>query len=101
MPSTSATAFSCPRIANSYLVTTSDGDVMINTGTDFEAQDIKSRFSRVSNGPLRMITFTQGHPDHVGGWSSSPAQGQHDRAGQPPRRARVGGDSTRSTSAGS
>jgi alkyl sulfatase BDS1-like metallo-beta-lactamase superfamily hydrolase len=61
--------FMSRNIANSYLVTTSDGDVMINTGTDFEAQEIKSRFSRVSNGPVRMITFTQGHPDHVGGWS--------------------------------
>ena len=47
-PSTSATASSCPKnIANSYLVTTSDGDVMINTGTDFEAPEIKSRFARV------------------------------------------------------
>ena len=61
--------FMSRNIANSYLVTTSDGDVMINTGTDFEAPEINSRFSRVSNGPLRMITFTQGHPDHVGGWS--------------------------------
>jgi len=56
-------------IANSYLVTTADGDLLINAGTDFEAREIKSRFSRVSKGPLRMITFTQGHPDHVGGWS--------------------------------
>ncbi len=61
--------FMSRNIANSYLVTTSDGDLMINTGTNFEAPDIKSRFSRVSHGPLRMITFTQGHPDHVGGWS--------------------------------
>lgn len=56
-------------IANSYLVTTPDGDVLINTGTEFEAAQIKDRFSRVSNGPLRVITFTQGHPDHVSGWS--------------------------------
>jgi len=56
-------------IANSYLVTTSAGDLMINTGTDFEAPEIKARFSRISQGPLRMITFTQGHPDHVSGWS--------------------------------
>src|SRR4051812_45790034 len=56
-------------IANSYLVTTDDGDLLINTGTDFEAAQIKDRFSRVSNRPLRVITFTQGHPDHVGGWS--------------------------------
>ncbi|MGB8386989.1 alkyl sulfatase dimerization domain-containing protein [Mycobacterium sp.] len=61
--------FMSRNIANSYLVTTPDGDLMINTGTDFEAPEIKARFSRVSDGPLRMITFTQGHPDHVGGWS--------------------------------
>jgi glyoxylase-like metal-dependent hydrolase (beta-lactamase superfamily II) len=56
-------------IANSYLVTTPDGDLLINTGTEFEAAQINDRFSRVSNGPLRVITFTQGHPDHVSGWS--------------------------------
>ena len=62
-------------IANSYLLTTSDGDVMINTGLHFEAPDIKSRFSRVASGPLRAIVFTQGHPDHVGGWSEFDAPG--------------------------
>jgi glyoxylase-like metal-dependent hydrolase (beta-lactamase superfamily II) len=61
--------FMSKNIANSYLVTTPDGDVLINTGTDFEADEIKARFERVSPGPLRVITFTQGHPDHVGGWS--------------------------------
>jgi glyoxylase-like metal-dependent hydrolase (beta-lactamase superfamily II) len=61
--------FMSRNIANSYLVTTSDGDLLINTGTDFEAAEIKVRFSRISQGPLRMITFTQGHPDHVSGWS--------------------------------
>jgi glyoxylase-like metal-dependent hydrolase (beta-lactamase superfamily II) len=61
--------FMSRNIANSYLVTTSDGDLLINTGTEFEAAEIKARFSRVSKGPLRMITFTQGHPDHVSGWS--------------------------------
>jgi alkyl sulfatase BDS1-like metallo-beta-lactamase superfamily hydrolase len=60
--------FMSKNIANSYLVTTPDGDLLINTGTDFEAADIKARFTRVSKGPLRAITFTQGHPDHVGGW---------------------------------
>ncbi|HVQ16936.1 MAG TPA: MBL fold metallo-hydrolase, partial [Vicinamibacterales bacterium] len=60
--------FMSRNIANSYLVTSSDGDVMINTGTHFEAPAIKARFDKVSSGPLRVITFTQGHPDHVGGW---------------------------------
>src|SRR5258708_27037150 len=69
--------FMSRNIANSYLVTTSDGDLMINTGTDFEAAEIKARFSRISSGPLRMITFTQGHPDHVGGRSQ--VAGRHVR----------------------
>ncbi len=62
-------------IANTYLVTTDDGDLLINTGLDFEAAEIKARFGRVSSRPLRAIVFTQGHPDHVGGWSYFDAPG--------------------------
>ena len=57
-------------ISNSYLITTEEGDLQINTGMYYEASAIKERFSSVSNGPLRVIVFTQGHPDHVGGWSA-------------------------------
>ena len=67
--------FMSKNIANSYLVTTPDGDVLINTGTDFEAPEIKMRFARASTGALRLITFTQGHPDHVGGWTLFNADG--------------------------
>ena len=56
-------------ISNSYLVTTADGDVLINTGMHFEAPEIERRFAAVSNNPIRGIVFTQGHSDHVGGWS--------------------------------
>lgn len=56
-------------IANAYLVTTSEGDVLVNTGLPSEAPEIHSRFERASANPLRVIVFTQGHPDHVGGWS--------------------------------
>jgi len=60
----------CSRgIANTYLLTTGDGDVLINTGLDVEAPQIQTRFGRVSGNALRAIVFTQGHPDHVGGWS--------------------------------
>ena len=56
-------------ISNCYRVTTSDGDVLINTGMYHEAPQIKERFGRISNSPVRVIIFTQGHADHIGGWS--------------------------------
>lgn len=67
--------FMSRNIANSYLVTTSDGDLLINTGTHFEAPEIRARFARINPEPPRYITFTQGHPDHVGGWSVFNAAG--------------------------
>ena len=61
--------FMSKNIANSYLVGSRDGDLLINTGTHFEAPQIKHRFTDISDRPLRAIVFTQGHPDHVGGWN--------------------------------
>jgi alkyl sulfatase BDS1-like metallo-beta-lactamase superfamily hydrolase len=57
-------------ISNSYLVATDDGDVQINCGMYFEAEEIKRRFGAVSSGRLRIVVLTQGHSDHVGGWST-------------------------------
>jgi glyoxylase-like metal-dependent hydrolase (beta-lactamase superfamily II) len=62
-------------ISNSYLVTTGDGDVLINTGMYSEAPEITRRFAAVSSNPLRRIVLTQGHADHVGGWSQFDAPG--------------------------
>jgi alkyl sulfatase BDS1-like metallo-beta-lactamase superfamily hydrolase len=62
-------------ISNSYLVTTHDGDLLINTGMYNEADEIKRRFGEVSSNPIRVVVFTQGHADHIGGWSQFDAPG--------------------------
>jgi len=62
-------------ISNSYLVTTADGDLLVNTGMHFEAAEIRRRFTAVSGNSIRVIVFTQGHSDHVGGWSEFDAPG--------------------------
>jgi alkyl sulfatase BDS1-like metallo-beta-lactamase superfamily hydrolase len=54
-------------LSNSYLVLTSEGRVVINTGMGFEAPVHKRNFDAVSPDPVRYILLTQGHVDHVGG----------------------------------
>jgi alkyl sulfatase BDS1-like metallo-beta-lactamase superfamily hydrolase len=53
--------------SNVYLVVTSEGRVVINTGMAFEAPVHKAWFDEIDRGPLRYVVFTQGHVDHVGG----------------------------------
>jgi glyoxylase-like metal-dependent hydrolase (beta-lactamase superfamily II) len=55
-------------VSNSYLVTTPDGDVVINTGMPHQGEEIRARYARVSGNPIRAIVITQGHTDHIGGW---------------------------------
>ena len=54
--------FMSRNIANSYLVTTPDGDLIINTGTDFEAAEIKARFGTNQPGPAANNHFHAGPP---------------------------------------
>jgi alkyl sulfatase BDS1-like metallo-beta-lactamase superfamily hydrolase len=54
-------------LSNSYLVTTDEGNLVINTGMGFEAPVHKANFEAISQAPLRYIILTQGHVDHVGG----------------------------------
>ncbi len=56
--------------SNRYLVTTPDGDVLINTGQSSQAVRHRERFEQLLGRPLRVkkIIYTQSHADHYSGW---------------------------------
>ncbi len=54
-------------LSNSYLITTDDGRVIVNTGMGFEGPVHRANFDAVDGGPVRYVLVTQGHYDHVGG----------------------------------
>lgn len=53
-------------ISNAYLVTTADGDVMVNTGFLTTGARNKAMLAPHRTGPLRHIILTQSHADHYG-----------------------------------
>jgi alkyl sulfatase BDS1-like metallo-beta-lactamase superfamily hydrolase len=62
-------------VSNLYRVLTSEGDVLINTGISFNAEENHRRMSAVSSKPIKKIIFTQSHEDHIGGWHTFNAPG--------------------------
>lgn len=54
-------------IGNSYLITTEDGNVLVNTGTLKDARRGKALFDAVSDHPVRYIVLTQSHANQYGG----------------------------------
>lgn len=54
-------------LSNSYLITTPEGRIVVNTGMGFETPVHKRNFDAVDQSRLRYILLTQGHVDHVGG----------------------------------
>jgi alkyl sulfatase BDS1-like metallo-beta-lactamase superfamily hydrolase len=58
--------------SNAYLVTTSEGDVVINTGMPYQGVRTRKRFEELLERPLNVkkIILTQSHPDHLGGWEA-------------------------------
>jgi len=53
-------------ISNAYLVTTGDGDLLINTGFLGNGARNKALFAAHRHGPLKRIIVTQAHADHYG-----------------------------------
>lgn len=56
-----------PGLSAAYMLVTSAGRIIINTGMGFEAPTHKQAFDSVCPGPTPYILLTQGHVDHVGG----------------------------------
>jgi alkyl sulfatase BDS1-like metallo-beta-lactamase superfamily hydrolase len=56
-----------PGMSSSYLITTDDARVVVNTGMWFEGATHKRNFDAVCNAPTRYIVLTQSHTDHIGG----------------------------------
>ena len=54
-------------IGNSYLLTTPEGDVLVNAGALGDAKRGRALFAEVSAGPVRYIILTQSHANQYGG----------------------------------
>jgi alkyl sulfatase BDS1-like metallo-beta-lactamase superfamily hydrolase len=57
----------CRGIGNSYLLTTPQGDVLVNAGTLGDARRCQELFAKVSTRPIRRIILTQSHANQYGG----------------------------------
>jgi alkyl sulfatase BDS1-like metallo-beta-lactamase superfamily hydrolase len=56
-----------PGMSSSYLVTTAEGRVVVNTGMWFEAPVHRRNYDAVCADPTRYVVLTQSHTDHIGG----------------------------------
>ena len=54
-------------VGNSYLLTTSAGDVLVNAGTLGDGRRGQALFRAVSSNPIRHIVLTQSHANQFGG----------------------------------
>ena len=54
-------------VGNSYLLTTTEGDVLVNAGTLSDARRGRQLFAAVSKNPIHAIILTQSHANQYGG----------------------------------
>lgn len=54
-------------VGNSYLLTTDEGNVIVNAGTLWEAERGRKLFKAVSDAPIRFVILTQSHVNQYGG----------------------------------
>jgi alkyl sulfatase BDS1-like metallo-beta-lactamase superfamily hydrolase len=59
--------YMAPTTGNVYLVTTPDGNVVIDTASSGQAPDARKLLLAESHGPVKYIILTHGHADHIGG----------------------------------
>jgi alkyl sulfatase BDS1-like metallo-beta-lactamase superfamily hydrolase len=59
-------------VTDSHLVSTSDGDVVVNTGFASHGQRHRNRYEEGLGRPLdvRAVIFTQGYYEQIGGWEA-------------------------------
>lgn len=56
-----------PGLSNSFMLTTDEGRIVLNTGMGFEGPVHRANYDAVDTSPVRYVILTQGHVDHVGG----------------------------------
>jgi alkyl sulfatase BDS1-like metallo-beta-lactamase superfamily hydrolase len=56
-----------PGLSNSYLLTSDDGPIVVNTGMGFEGRLHRRAFDTADRSDPRVVVLTHGHYDHVGG----------------------------------
>lgn len=61
--------YMAPVGSNVYLVTTPEGNVVIDTAPEANAQIARDLLMEVSQAPVKYIVLTHGHADHIGGIS--------------------------------
>jgi len=61
--------YMAPMTSNVYLVMTPEGNVVIDTAPERDAQQAHDLLTAISKAPVKYIILTHGHIDHIGGIS--------------------------------